>query len=89
MFDFFVSTLQKRYPMLSKIHPIYFIVSFAIGLFFCYISQPKPDVIVKFPSPYNAETVTYKNEDSSCYKYRADKVACPRDKSVIKEQPVL
>jgi len=80
---------QENKRMLSKIHPLYFILSFAVGLFFCYISQPKPDVIVKFPSPYNADKVTYKGDDSSCYKYRADKVSCPRDQSMIKEQPVL
>ena len=74
--------------MLSKIHPLYFILAFAAGLLVCYITHPKPEVIVKFPSPYNAGTVVYK-EDDGCYKYKADKVACPIDKTKIKEQPVL
>lgn len=76
--------------MLSKIDPLYFIISFAVGLFVCYITHPKPEVIVKFPSPYNAGAVTYKDSESdTCYKYKADKVSCPRDKTIIKEQPVL
>lgn len=74
--------------MLSKIHPIYFIISFAIGLLYCYIAHPKPDVVVKFPSPYNAGQVLYKNDDDTCYRYKADKVACPLDKSLIKPQPI-
>lgn len=76
--------------MLRKIHPVYFIIAFTAGLFVCYLTHPKPDVIVKFPSPYNAGNITYKNEnDDTCYKYKADKVACPLDKGRIKEQPTL
>ena len=74
--------------MLSKIHPIYFIIAFTFGLFFCYLTHPKPQVVMKFPSPYNAGQVTYKGEDDSCYKFKADKVECPMDRSLIKAQPV-
>lgn len=76
--------------MLSKVDPLYFILAFAVGLLYCYISHPTPDVVVKFPSPYNADVVTYKDEQTnSCYKYKADKVTCPRDRGLIKVQPVL
>jgi hypothetical protein len=75
--------------MLSKIHPFYFFLSFAVGLLVCYVTNPKPEVIVKFPSPYNAGQVTYKGDDNTCYKYKADKVQCPLDKSMIKPQPVM
>lgn len=74
--------------MLEKISPFYFILAFAIGLLYCYISNPKPDVVMKFPSPYNAGKVVYKDKDNSCYKYLAEKVSCPRDKSKIKSQPI-
>lgn len=76
--------------MLSKIHPVFFILAFAAGLFACYITHPKPEIVVKFPSPYNVGSVTYKDEENnSCYKYRADKHECPRDSSMIKEQPMF
>lgn len=75
--------------MLNKIHPIYFIVSFCVGLFACYLMNPKPEIIYKFPSPYNAGQVTYKDEaNDTCYKYKADKVECPLDKGLIKPQPI-
>lgn len=74
--------------MLSKIHPFYFLLSFAIGLLYCYLTHPKPDVIMKFPSPYNAGKITYKDNDDSCYKYKAEKVSCPLDSGLIKAQPV-
>ena len=74
---------------LNKIHPFYFFLAFAVGLFFCYITSPKPKLILKFPSPYNAGNVLYKDSSESCYKYKADKVACPLDKKLIKDQPIL
>lgn len=43
---------------------------------------------MKFPSPYNAGKIVYKNNDESCYKFKADKVSCPRDQKLIKAQPV-
>jgi hypothetical protein len=72
----------------DKIHPLYFFLSFAIGLLLCYITNPKPDVIVKFPSPYNAGQIQYRDKASMCYRYKAAKVSCPADKNLIKPQPI-
>ena len=74
--------------LLSKLHPFYFFISFAIGLFIVYIFHPPPQVVVKFPSPYNAGKVVYKDETDSCFVYKADEVSCPRDKTLIKDQPL-
>lgn len=79
--------LFKNNP-LGKIKPLYFFLSFAIGLFVVYIFTPPPQVVVKFPSPFNVGQVVYKNDNNACFVYKADKVACPRDKALIKEQPL-
>ncbi len=73
----------------ERIHPLYFFLAFAIGLFFCYITNPTPEMVLKFPSPYNAGNIVYKDKSDSCYKYKADKVECPIDKSLIKDQPIV
>lgn len=72
----------------ERIHPFYFFLAFAVGLFFCYVTTPKPDLVLKFPSPYNAGKIVYHDIDDNCYKYKADKVECPADKSLIKDQPI-
>ena len=72
----------------DKLEPLYFLLAFGIGLFFCYISKPSPTIVVKFPSPVNAGTVTYKSDDGSCYKFKASKETCPIDSSLIKAQPL-
>lgn len=75
--------------MLQKINVFYFILAFAIGLFVCYIMAPAPEVVMKFPSPYNAGSVLYKDKSDTCYRYRADRVECPLDRSKIKPQPIM
>ncbi len=72
-----------------NINPLYFFIAFAIGIFVVYIITPPPEIILKFPSPYNAGNVLYEDKAHNCYKYHADKVACPKEKSLIKPQPIL
>ena len=73
----------------DKIDPFVFFVSFGLGLMYCYITNPSPKVVLKFPSPYNTEKVIYhETGGDGCYKYKADKVGCPTDKSLIKPQPI-
>ena len=72
----------------DKIKPLYFILAFAIGLLLCYVTSPKPDIIVKFPTPFNSGKITYKDKSNNCYKYAASKETCPTDKNLIKDQPL-
>lgn len=72
--------------MLRNIKPLYFFMSFAIGLLLVYIFSPPPTVVIKFPSPYNAGKVTYHDKQDACYQYSANKVECPAD---AKSQPLF
>ena len=75
--------------MLKQIKPLYFFASLAIGLFLVYMFHPTPEVVVKFPSPYNAGKVTYHDNHDSCYQYKANMVECPADRSRVKSQPLF
>ena len=73
----------------DRIHGTVFLLAFGVGLLMCYLTKPTPEIVVKFPSPLNANTITYTDKDSeNCFKIRADKVSCPIDKSLIKPQPI-
>jgi hypothetical protein len=72
----------------GKIRPLYFFSAFAIGLLACYLITPAPHVVVKFPSPYNAGKIVYKDSARNCFKFNADKVECPADASKTKAQPI-
>jgi hypothetical protein len=70
--------------------PKYFFISFALSMIITYFITPAPEIIIKYPTPENAGKVIYKDDGDVCYKYRAEQVECPSDKSIIKSiQPQL
>lgn len=73
----------------TRIRPLFFFVAFAIGLMFVYFTSPPPEIVMKFPSPYNVGKVQYKDQlGDACYVYVAEENTCPADKSLIKPQPI-
>jgi hypothetical protein len=74
--------------MFEKINLFYFIISFCIGLILVNLIKPKPEVIFKFPTKYNAGKVIYEDNSGNCYKYNYEENKCPVDKTLIKEHPI-
>ena len=79
---------MPSFKVFGYIQPLYFFAAFALGLLFCYILTPPPEVVIKFPTPYNADEIVYKDGTDTCYKYAAEQISCPRDPSIIRDQPI-
>ena len=62
--------------ILNYIDSYYFLISLCIGIFFVYILSYQPQIIMRFPTPDNEDTITYKDKNNVCYKYKSEKVAC-------------
>ena len=77
--------------MLDQIRPFYFVLAFSLGIAYVYATSPKPQVVMKFPSPSNHDKVMYKDNSDSCYKYNVEKLDCDdvKDPSKIRSQPVM
>lgn len=71
-----------------RIHAGFFLVAFLFGISVVCLIQPKKEVIRKFPNPWNQDTV-FKDSSNACYVYDAKHTACPKDKSSIKQQPLM
>ena len=71
-----------------KLNFVVFVIAFGVGIFFCYVLTPPPQVVIKFPSPFNAGKILYKDKADTCYRYAAEDVECPYNKSLIKPQPI-
>lgn len=69
-----------------KFNFLAFIIAFAIGIFYVYISTPKPKIVIKYPTPYNSNKIVYRNDNDVCYKYMVEEVKCT-DKAI--EQPII
>lgn len=74
--------------MFGKLNLFALIISFCVGILYVYVSSPPPNIVMKFPSPYNAGKVVYTNKLNECYKYKSNKVNCD-DHTNIESQPVL
>ena len=76
---------MKAEEKIFRINWYSFFIAFALGVFYVYISSPKPRIIIKYPTPFNANKVYYKSDDGMCYKYNIEEVKC--DNNAI-PQPV-
>jgi hypothetical protein len=65
------------------INPLAFFLAFSIGIFLTYIYSKPKKVIIQWPTPENADKLVYKNNDNTCYKYKANETECPVDKTQI------
>lgn len=66
-----------------------FIIAFGVGLLYVYLAHPPQKVVVKYPTPFNAGKVTYKDKSENCFQFVATKVKCPEDKSKVEKQPIV
>ena len=64
-----------------------FLISFSIGLFFVYLSNPPPKIIYIYPTPENSGKVRYKDDASNCFNFRSTEVPC-KDADDIKTIPM-
>ena len=62
--------------LFKNLNPTAFIVSFAIGILIVCVKQPPKRVVYKYPTPENAETTIYRDNDNKCFKYQADATDC-------------
>lgn len=58
------------------INPYVFLISLALGLFYTYITKPETEYIIKYPTPYNAGNILYKDKAGICYRYYLENINC-------------
>ena len=53
-----------------------FIISLALGLFYVYLTDDKP-ILVVYPTPDNVNRIQYQTGSGSCFSYDLKEVTCP------------
>jgi hypothetical protein len=53
-----------------------FLGAFCIGLIVIALTEERPEVIIRWPTPKNAGLVTYLDRASNCYEYKPKEVDC-------------
>jgi hypothetical protein len=65
-----------------------FLLSFSIGVFFVYITQAAPTIVLVYPTPENIDRLQYKDKAENCYHYKAHLTECPKNVNSIHNIPV-
>ena len=65
-----------------------FILSFAVGLFFVYISSSSNKTIVVYPTPENQNKVQFVDKAETCHRYMSSEVTCPTNSDKVIEYDV-
>jgi hypothetical protein len=76
-----------HFHFFNKLNPYVFILSFCIGIFIVYLSDPPKKIIIQHPRPNDDKTI-YRDNNDNCYKYKTIEVKCPTDKSLILYHPL-
>lgn len=63
--------------ILKNIDVYWFLISLFIGLFIVYSTAVTPEVIIKYPTPENADSMIFKDDVDNCYKFKTTEVQCP------------
>lgn len=66
----------------SKLNPAAFFIALCMGLLLCYITNPPPQILIKYP--FQDQNIK-KRKDGSCFRYTLEEVECPRDEKNIEE----
>jgi len=65
------------------IDPYFFLISLSIGLLYAYFTVEEREIIIKYPTPFNAGKINYIDENGTCFRYAIEKTTCPIDKTII------
>ena len=64
--------------IIDNIQPFWFFLSVFLGLFYVYITTPNPEIIMKYPTPENANDSIFDDDSNNCYKFITKEVDCPK-----------
>lgn len=65
-----------------------FLITLALGLFYVYVTGPKPNIIYVYPTPDNVSKIQYKDKADNCYVFKHEEVKCPKLPNEISRIPV-
>tara|TARA_X000000950_G_C13676036_1_gene561973 strand:- start:616 stop:837 length:222 start_codon:yes stop_codon:yes gene_type:complete len=71
-----------------NIHVPTFLISLSIGFLMVYLTQPRPKVILVYPTPENLDRIQYKDNTGNCYKFNKTEVDCLANKNKIFDIPI-
>lgn len=60
-----------------------FLISFAVGALYIYMTEEYKQVIIIHPTPDNYDQYQFKDKTGNCFSYEMKEIKCPSDKNLI------
>lgn len=57
----------------------YFLISFAVGILYIYLTEDYKKVIILYPTPDNVDKYVYVDKSKNCFNYDLQKIDCPKN----------
>jgi hypothetical protein len=68
--------------------PIPFLIGLFIGILYVYLFTGRPEIIIKYPTPENANNFIFRDDAENCYKFHTQEIKCPNNPLAIKNIPI-
>ncbi len=78
----------KTMSILNNISWPAFIISFAIGVFYIYISLPTQRVVTVYPTQDNESYFNFRDKAHNCFRFEQEEKACPANDDDLKTIPM-
>ena len=65
-----------------------FIISFAIGVFYIYISLPQQRIVVVYPTQDNESHFNFRDKAHNCFRFEQEDKICPANDDALKTIPM-
>lgn len=63
-------------------------VGVVIGIIASYVIKPEKLVLVKYPEPAKTESLVYKDNNGTCFKFHAKDVSCAENEDKLADFPL-
>ena len=73
---------------ITFVDPLIFIISFSLGILYLYLNPTESQIIIKYPTIYNAGKIKYTDDSDMCYIYDVIPTDCNVDKNLIFNVPL-
>ena len=64
------------------------IISFAIGVFYIYISLPQQRIVVVYPTQDNESHFNFRDKAHNCFRFEQEDKICPANDDALKTIPM-
>ena len=74
--------------LFNHINLLYLLLGVVIGIIAQLVIVPEKKVVVKYPEPSKADSMTFRDSNGTCFKFNAPEVDCKTNEGVLSDFPL-